>query len=149
MGGSVTVTSQAAYGGEIDPSAEVRFWSYKAHMEFKRFTWFCGWEHQYYFVDTLEPVAWTSGMDEIAAWPPPSCDLKFISPVPAMRHVKRGDGSSTTFEGAISLGGFSGSVTSAVSSTVLYKWFNGLDRERNLCGSTNFLTKNTRVMSWA
>lgn len=149
VGGSVSMDSKGKFGGDNAPVGDMRFWRYKAHMQFKRFTWFCGWEYQYYFVDTLEPVSWTGGMDEFSAWPPPSCDLKFISPVPGRRYFERGNDASTTFEAGISFHGFSGSVTTAVSSSAVYRWFNGLDRSRNLCGSTNFPTKHTRVMSWA
>ncbi|MGH8973458.1 MAG: hypothetical protein ACRD0C_09670 [Acidimicrobiia bacterium] len=77
----------------------------------------------------------------------PGCNQKYADPVPGGQYFSRGEGSSITFGGGINVVGFSGSVTSTVSSYVKYKWTNTVGLPRNLCGESDYLTKNTRVRS--
>lgn len=120
-----------------------------ANMVYKRLSWGCGGEMNYYFIDTVEPVLWTGGMWQYDGTAEPPCDNRYRMPVPPERHHIRKQGSSITFQAGIFVAGFSGAVTSAVSSSVTYKWNNMAKDHRFLCGSSNYVTANTRVASLA
>ena len=118
-------------------------------MVFKRLSWGCGGEMNYYFIDTVEPVQWTGGMWQYAGTAEPPCDHRYRTPVGPKRHHIRKGGSSVTYRAGIGVAGFSGDVTSAISRTVTYKWDNTVGDHRFLCGSSGWLTGNTRVASLA
>lgn len=152
LGGSVTLGDEVSdeSGGPDLPARDaddVYLWD--AQMVFKRLSWGCGGEMNHYFIDTVEPVRWTGGMWQYAGAAEPPCDHRYRSPVGPKRHHIRKHGSSVTFQAGIGVAGFSGDVTSAVSQTVTYKWFNTVDDHRFLCGSSDFVTGNTRVASLA
>ena len=64
-----------------------------------------------------------------------------------MGYSRRRASESTTLEQAISVIGFVGSTTTTVREGVVYGWHNHVDRERLLCGATDYLAGNTRVRS--
>ena len=106
-----------------------------AEMVYKRLSWGCGGEMNYYFIDTVEPVRWTGGMWQYAGTTEPPCDHRYRMPVPPQRHHIRRAGSSISFQAGINVSGFIGDVTSAVSTSVFYKWMNTVNQHRFLCGS--------------
>lgn len=134
-----------------DPMPAERFTAYRARMVFKKFTWKCQWTlNRYRDVHTLEPVFWTGGMEPAPGGAVPSCaNRKYHDPVPPGATFGRADKSSLTLKGAVSVAGFRGSMTSVVSDGVQYEWRNAHGSVRYLCGTQNYLTRDTRVVSLA
>jgi hypothetical protein len=101
-------------------------------------------------MQTLEPVDWTGFMDRPEGGTPPPCNPGYRGGVPGGQRFFRGDGSSQTLEGAISVLGFRGSTTATTSESVQYQWLNSIPNPRDLCGSTDFPSKGkTRIYSFA
>jgi hypothetical protein len=152
LGGSVSLGNEISgeSGGPDFPARDDnQLLGWDADMVFKRLSWGCGGEMNYYFIDTVEPVQWTGGMWQYRSSAEPHCDGRFRAPVGPRRHYVRKEGSSITFQAGINVVGFSGDVTSAVSRTVTYKWDNAVDVHRFLCGSSSHLTANTHIASLA
>jgi hypothetical protein len=152
MGGSVTLSDEISgkQGGPGYPARDAdQLLLWDADMVYKRLSWGCGGEMNYYFIDTVEPVLWTGGVWEYPGVAEPSCNHRFRMPVGPNRYYERQEGSSVTFHAAIGVAGFSGDVHSAVSRSVLYRWDNTVNAHRFLCGSSAFVTENTRVASLA
>jgi hypothetical protein len=152
LGGSVTLGDEISneQGGPDFPARDAdQILMWDANMVYKRLSWGCGGEMNYYFIDTVEPVLWTGGMWQYDGTAEPPCDNRYRMPVPPERHHIRRQGSSITFQAGIFVAGFSGAVTSAVSRSVTYKWNNTAKAHRFLCGSSNYVTANTRVASLA
>jgi hypothetical protein len=151
LGGSVSlgdeVSGESGGGLPARDADEIYLWD--ANMVFKRLSWGCGGEMNYYFIDTVEPVLWTGGMWQYPGTVEPPCNPSFRAPVGPNRYYERREGSSITFQAGIGVAGFSGDVTSAVSRTVTYRWDNTVNAHRFLCGSSAHLTRNTRVTSLA
>jgi hypothetical protein len=152
LGGSVTLGDEISneQGGPDFPAQDanqILLWD--AEMAYKRLSWGCGGEMNYYFIDTVEPVRWNGGMWQYPGVTEPPCDHRYRMPVPPQRHHIRRAGSSITFQAGINVSGFIGDVTSAVSTSVFYKWMNTFNQHRFLCGSSNYVTAHTRVASLA
>ena len=150
LGGSVSLGDEVSgeSGGPGLPARDAdEVYAWDADMVFKRLSWGCGGEMNYYFIDTVEPVQWTGGMWQYPGAAEPSCDHRYRAAVGPRRHYVRKEGSSITFQAGIGVAGFSGDVISAISRTVTYKWENTVDAHRFLCGSSGWLTGNTRVAS--
>ncbi|HKN39464.1 MAG TPA: hypothetical protein VJ456_10180 [Acidimicrobiia bacterium] len=151
VGGSSTMSHQSASGQEVTfaPDPREHLYTWKAIMIFKRFSWRCGMPGNWKEMQTLEPVDWTGFMDRPEGGAPPACDPQYRGPIPGLQKFNRSSGSSQTLDGAISLLGFSGSTTATTSESVQYQWYNAVPRPRDLCGSRQFLTRNTRIYSFA
>ena len=152
LGGSVSLGDEVSgeQGGPGFPARDAnQLFGWDADMVYKRLSWGCGGEMNYYFIDTVEPVQWTGGMWQYPGPAEPPCDGRFRAPVGPNRHYERKEGSSITFRAGLSVLGFTGDVTSAVTRTVTYRWHNTVDAHRFLCGSASHLTGNTRVASLA
>ncbi|MGH2651440.1 MAG: hypothetical protein ACRDHK_09560, partial [Actinomycetota bacterium] len=112
-GGSVSMAKErkSQNGGPIPDAADERLYTFKANMLFQKFKWICkpGLPNSY-IAYTLEPVDWTGGMREVLGGAPPSCNNRNRDSVPPGKRFVRSDGSSVTLSGAISVGGFSGSM---------------------------------------
>ena len=149
--GSVSVNDEAQFGqeGTLAPEDMNRVFTYDADMVFKRFTWLCGSEYQYYFVETIEPTRWTGSLHRRSGGAEPSCEARYVTSVTPNTSAKRKAGSGVTLHNAISVGGFTGSVTSTVSTVVRHEYNNVVSHHRALCGSSDFITGITRVRSLA
>jgi hypothetical protein len=123
--------------------------TYRAELLFNRFDWRCSRDgYQWEDISTLQPVSWPNGgMRETLGGDGPRCgsDRRFFSPVMPGSTLKRQQGSSITLDRAISVAGFSGSVTSTTATGVRYEWFNDHPYHRAVCGSTDVLEKDTRA----
>jgi hypothetical protein len=148
--GSVSMDDSSSFSQEttIGSAGHERLHTYKALMKFKRFTWRCA-RGEWHDAETIEPVDWTGDMDVPVGGSPPPCNSKFIINAMPTSETKRRGGSGTTLSGAISVGPFSGSVTSSTSEVVRQEWHNPLPHGRKLCGSTNYPKERTRVYSFA
>jgi hypothetical protein len=152
LGGSVTLSDEISgesggHGLPARDAEEIYLWD--ANMVFKRLSWGCGGEMNYYFIDTVEPVLWTGGVWQYAGTAEPPCNQRFRMPVGPHRYYERGEGASTTFHAGIGVAGFTGDVTSAISRSVKHRWDNTVNAHRFLCGSSAFPTEHTRVASLA
>lgn len=149
-GGSVSMSKNSTFGQpqEVPSANHERYWSYKADMDFKKFDWACNKGYpDVHHAATVEPIRWRGGMEQVAGGEAPRCNRDFITPVLPHGKPFREKGQSMTLHGAISVAGFSGSMTSGFSDAVRNEWHNPLEVHRNLCGSTDILTANTRVRS--
>jgi hypothetical protein len=151
VGGSTTVSRQVQgrSHGEMAARSEFQRYAYSADMIFKRFTWTCGQDAYFYSEQTVEPVDWTLGMhqDNVSLYP--GCNPRFQTSVPAGHALDRDGGSSVTLQGAINVIGFTGAVTSTVSSNVGYSWQNTTPYERYVCGESDYLSHDTRAVTLA
>jgi hypothetical protein len=134
-GGSESINPVAADGYP-------RHLFYRADMVFSTFKMDCGGRTAY----SLKPTAWTGGMrPEMAS--AALCDRRYLTPVGPNGSFVRQDGSSQTFSGAFSIAGFGGGATSTNSRSVRHEWKNSDPHTRNLCGVSNLITRDTRVVS--
>lgn len=152
VGGSVSWSRERGLTHEKHPIPardNIQMFSYDADMIFKRFDWGCNKGYpDVSEVSTLEPVDWTGGMHQRVGGPQPPCgNERYHSSVDPRTVVTRDEGSSMTLDGAISVLGFRGSMTSAISRSVVYTFDNTVWWERNLCGSSNYIVNETRVAS--
>jgi hypothetical protein len=149
VGGSVSMTKQSTVQslGKVNAAGGLQRLRWRADMIYKRFQWFCGDDTYNYFMYTLEPTEWTGGMRQEDPFAMASCNRKFLSPVPPNRALRRDNGSSITLGGAIDVAGFNGSMTSTISASVTYIWDNEAGHQRDVCGSTNYVSKNTRALT--
>lgn len=145
---SLTRERSTSQDGPV-PSADTnRLFTYKAEMLFRRFEWVCypGMARQY-TAYTLEPVDWTGGMREEPGGKPPGCDKEYLTDVMPGKNFTRSEHASTTLRGALSIAGFSGTVSTAVSDAVVHKYVNTVPAHRYVCGESGRLTGDTRVSS--
>ncbi len=140
-------------GGAMPAESHPQMWTYSLQTLFRLYTWTCKGhdaEHtdSWGKVETVEANGWAGGVKRFGGGAEPGCDRRYESPVPGGQYLARKNGASSTFGGAINIIGFSGAVTSSVSSYVNHKWITTLGIERNVCGESNWvLDKNTRVRS--
>lgn len=126
----------------VDPAGYPRHNFYRADMMFSTFRMDCAGRTAY----QLKPTMWTGGMRlEFASGA--LCDRRYLTPVVPNGSFVRQDGSSQTFSGSFSIAGFGGGTTSFNSKAVRHEWKNADPHTRNLCGVSNRLTKDTRVVS--
>lgn len=126
---------------------ENHMYTFGADLDYARYTWRCNQGDSWHDAETVEPVFWRGGIHQTDQGAPPPCDPKKTSPVPALGHFDRGEQETTTLAGAISVAGFTGSVTTTVVKGVSYVWNNNVTRERYLCGSTGYISQDTRIAS--
>ena len=151
VAGSSTMSHQSSSRQDVtfDPNASEHVYNWKAIMIFKLFTWRCGMPGNWKEMKTLEPVDWTGFMDRPEGGEPPPCNPRYRGGIPGGQRYWREGTSSQTLEGAVSLFGFSGSTTAATSEVVQNRWDNSLPYKRDLCGSKDWISKNTRIHSFA
>jgi hypothetical protein len=150
---SMTATSSMAQNKTIPAASrdDAQLTTYQAELLFKQFDWRCNSKrnmYQWEDVSTLQPVSWPNGgMRESVGGDPPRCgsNERFFATVMPGSTLKRQSGSSITLNNAISVAGFTGAMTSAVADSVRYEWTNAYPFHRAVCGSTDYLEKNTRA----
>jgi len=150
VGGSVSMAKNTKFEvpHDLPSEARERFWTWKAHMDFKRFGWGCNKGYpEVHHAATLEPVEWRGGLPPTEGGDLPTCNPEHKATFGPGAKPKRQVGSSVTLTGAITVPGFTGSMTSAFSESVVNQWINPTKRNRQLCGESDDLTKDTRVLS--
>ncbi|MGH8998137.1 MAG: hypothetical protein ACRDY7_01955, partial [Acidimicrobiia bacterium] len=147
LGGSVSSVKGSSNGSGDESVPGGNMYTFAADIAYKRFTWKCNRAETWTWFQTVEPVVWAGGIRRIDGGKAPGCNRRFRSPVVPTGYSERWDGGSITLEGAVSVAGFSGSMTSVIEKGVYYRWNNELERERYLCGTSNRLTEDTRVAS--
>lgn len=148
-GGSVSSLKGDSLSHENPILAENHMYTYRAEMIFKRFTWNCSRADQWHWVDTVEPVEWTGGMERTDFGSAPPCNPKYQIPVVPNDTIRRKKGASTTMAGGFAVAGFVGSATASIADGVEQTWINDLPVQRYLCGERAFPTGHTRVQTLA
>ena len=146
-GSSSTVKETTSRSGSDSGLTENHMYSFAADIDYVRTTWNCNRADRWQRVDMIEPSFWRGGILQTDRGAPPACDAKNTSPVPPNGYHVRGDKESTTLQGAVSVIGFSGSVTTTVSKGVFYRWDNHVPRTRYLCGQSGYISQDTRIAS--
>jgi hypothetical protein len=126
---------------------ENHMYTFGADLDYARYTWRCNQGDSWHMAETVEPAFWRGGIHVTDQGAPPACDPTKTSPVIALGYHSRGDDETATMASAISVAGFVGSLTTTVAHGVSFVWNNNVPRERYLCGSTAFITQDTRIAS--
>jgi hypothetical protein len=147
-GGSTSSLKDATVeSGNDQGLSENHMYTFAADIDYQRTVWRCTRGDAWHSVEMVEPSRWRGGLHRTDFGPVPACDPAHTSPVTPQGYARRHDGESTTIAGAIAVAGFVGATTTTVTKGVAYGWTNHVDHERFLCGSSDFVTGNTRIRS--
>ena len=147
-GSSSSLKDSTARNGNDHGLTENHMYTYAADLDYTRFTWRCNQGDSWHWAETVEPVDWRGGLHRTDFGAPPGCNPDNKSLVAADGFFDRSVSDSLTLNGAVSVLGFSGSMTSTISKGVVNHWDNNVHSERYLCGTTQAITgHNTRVSS--
>jgi hypothetical protein len=127
-----------------------RLHNFAADLRYGRYFWRCyGRGDRWYDAESIQPYTWKGGLWPSAGGPEPGCKPDHTSPVTEDGVFKRAQKQSTTYEGAISVAGFAGSVTTTIAQGVETHWNNKTNRVRFLCGDRYDIasTKPNRIRS--
>ena len=148
VAGSTSSLKDGAFENGNDRGlTENHMYTFAADIDYQRTTWRCNQGDSWHWAQMVEPTGWRGGLHRTDVGPAPDCDPDRTSAVMPLGYARRKSGESTTLGGAIAVAGFVGSTTTAVAKGVDYGWQNEVDRERFLCGATDFIKGDTRVRS--
>ncbi len=122
---------------------------FAADLKYGWYKWKCYSRDRYYEGESIQPYTWKGGLRQTEGGNEPRCDPAHMSPVlPGGRYIRR-DKQSTTYDGGVSVAGFTGSVTTTIARGVHAEWRNLLPRERQLCGESQDIAdaRPTRIRS--
>jgi hypothetical protein len=110
-------------------------YNFAADLKYGWYKWKCyGNGDRWYDAESIQPYTWKGGLRQTEGGDEPRCHPAHMSPVvPDGRYVRH-EKQSTTYEGGVSVAGFTGSVTTTIARGVQTEWHNLLLRERQLCG---------------
>ena len=149
-GSSSSLKDSTARSGNEQGLTEGHMYTFAADLDYERTTWRCNQGDSWHMAEMVEPVSWGGGLHRTDFGLPPSCNPDYKSAVTANGFFDRSVTDSVTLDNAVSVLGFSGSMTSTLSKGSVNHWDNHLDHERFLCGSTQKITgHDTRVVSLA
>lgn len=147
-GSSSSLKDTTARSGNEHGLTENHMYTYAADLDYARYTWRCNQGDSWHWAETIEPVDWRGGLRRTDYGPAPACNPKNKSLVPGDGIFDRSVSDSITLDNAVSVLGFSGSMTSTISKGIVNHWDNKVPSERYLCGTTQPITgHNTRVVS--
>lgn len=130
--------------------APQRMYHFAADLKYGWYKWKCYSRDRWYEGESIQPYTWKGGLLQTEGGNEPGCDPRHASPVPPNggKHVRE-EKQSTTYEGGVSVGGFTGSVTTTIGRGVRTEWFNEAPRHRSLCGDREDLisARPTRIRS--
>jgi hypothetical protein len=126
-----------------------RMYHFAADLKYGWYKWKCYSRDRWYEGESIQPYTWKGGLRQSEGGNEPGCNREYMSPVPPNGTHDRKENRSTTFEGGVSVAGFTGAVTTSIARGVVAKWFNLVARERWLCGQTANIgdTRPTRIRS--
>jgi len=127
-----------------------RLHTFAADLKYGRYFWRCyGRGAQWYDAESIQPYTWKGGLTPSEGGPEPRCNPDHTSSVLQDGVFKRAAKQSTTYESAISVAGFTGSVTTTIAQGVETHWHNKTDRARFLCGERQDIASHrpTRIRS--
>jgi hypothetical protein len=109
--------------------------SFAADLKYGRYFWRCyGRGAQWYDAESIQPYTWKGGLVPSDGGPEPGCNPEHTSSVLQDGIFRRAEKQSTTYAGAISVAGFTGSATTTIAQGVETNWHNRANRARFLCG---------------
>lgn len=111
-----------------------RLHNFAADIKYGRYFWRCYGRDRWYDAESIQPYTWKGGLWPSVGGPEPGCNPNHTSPVADDGVLKRAAKQSTTYEGAISVAGFTGSATTTIAQGVETHWSNKTNRVRFLCG---------------
>jgi hypothetical protein len=129
-----------------------RLWNFAADLRYGHYWWRCyGAGARWYDAESIQPFTWKGGLNPSEGGPEPGCDPGHTSPVQGMGgKAERLARRSTTYDGAIQVLGFSGSVTTTHGDKAQTTWTNKAPQTRLLCGERADIadaSRPTRVRS--
>ncbi|MEW6475278.1 MAG: carboxypeptidase-like regulatory domain-containing protein [Actinomycetota bacterium] len=129
--------------------APQRMYHFAADLKYGWYKWKCYSRDRWYEAESIQPYTWKGGLRQSEGGNEPGCNPRHTSPVPPGGEHKRDEKRSTTYEGGVSVAGFSGSVTTTIARGVSTIWYNLVPRERLLCGESWPIaeSKPTRIRS--
>lgn len=135
-----------------DKLAPGNMYNFAADLKYGWYKWKCYSRDSWYEGEMIQPYTWKGGVRQTTGGEEPRCGAGHESPIPpdGGKHVRHED-QSTTYEGGVSVAGFSGSVTTTIARGVETIWYNNAPRERALCGEREDLAsiRPTRIRSLA
>jgi|GEM_PF-3053557 len=151
VGGSTSSMENSRSTSTSDPNLPPgHMYHFAADMKYGWYKWRCyGNGDRWYDAESVQPYTWKGGLHQTEGGDEPRCDPAHMSPVlPNGRHVRE-EKQSTTYEGGVSVAGFTGSVTTTVAQGVQTEWHNLVPRERQLCGDREDIAsyRPTRIRS--
>jgi hypothetical protein len=123
---------------------------FAADLKYGWYKWRCyGNGDRWYDAESIQPYTWKGGIHQPEGGDEPRCGPGHMSLVPPGGKHERQEKQSTTYEGGVSVAGFSGSVTTTIAQGVSTIWFNQVPRERQLCGEREDIAslRPTRIRS--
>ena len=120
---------------------------FAADLKYGWYKWKCYSRDRWYEGESIQPYTWKGGLRQTDGGNEPGCNPGYASPVPPGGWHKRHDKQSTTYEGGLSVAGFTGAVTTTIARGVRTEWHNLVQRERQLCGERANISNNTRIRS--
>ncbi|MDQ1516749.1 MAG: hypothetical protein QOE80_2579 [Actinomycetota bacterium] len=147
-GSSSSLKDSAARNGNERGLTEGHMYTFAADLDYERSTWRCNQGDSWHWAEMVEPASWRGGIHRSDFGAAPGCNPDNRSPVAADAFFDRSVSDSTTLDNAVSVLGFSGSMTSTISRGVVNHWDNLVHQERFLCGTSQKITgHDTRVVS--
>ena len=146
-GSTSSLKNGSTESGNTRGLTENHMYTFAADVDYVRTTWRCTRGDRWHETEMVEPTRWRGGLRRTDVGPAPGCDHQRTSPVTPLGYSRRREGESTTIGGAISVAGFVGATTTTVAKGVTSRWQNDVDRERYLCGESDFISGDTRIRS--
>jgi hypothetical protein len=137
LGGSTSSMQDSKFVNHSAPElASPRLWNFSADLRYGHYWWRCyGAGGRWYDAESIQPYTWKGGLPPSEGGPEPRCNPSHAIPVQGNGGgAERLAGRSTTFEGAVQVLGFIGSVTTTNGHKVKTTWTNKAPRTRSLCG---------------
>jgi hypothetical protein len=137
VGGSTSSMQQSEFENHSAPELESRrLWNFAANLRYGHYWWRCyGAGGRWYDAESVQPYTWIGGLRPSVGGPEPGCNPSHTAAVQGNGgFAVRMAGRSTTYEGAVQVLGFAGSVTTTHGDKVKTTWVNKPSQTRLLCG---------------
>jgi hypothetical protein len=141
--------SSTTSGERLPPQ---NMYNFAADLKYGWYKWRCyGNGDRWYDAESVQPYTWKGGIRQTQGGSEPSCGSGHMSPIPPDGKYRRKEKQSTTYDGGVSVAGFTGSVTTTIATGVETIWYNQRPHERQLCGDRQDLAslRPTRIRSLA
>jgi len=147
VGGSTSSMQQSEFENHSAPELESpRLWNFSANLRYGHYWWRCyGAGARWYDAESVQPYTWIGGLPPSVGGPEPGCNPSHRAPVQGNGgYAVRTAGRSSTYEAAIQVLGFSGSVTTTNGDKVRTVWVNKAPGTRSLCGEVADIAQGNR-----
>jgi hypothetical protein len=136
LGGSTSSMQHSEFENHSAPELESsRLWNFAANLRYGHYWWRCYGAGRWYDAESVQPYTWIGGLPPSVGGPEPGCNRSHMAAVQGNRGwAVRQAGRSTTYERAIDVLGFTGSVTTTHGDKVQTVWVNKARPTRFLCG---------------